>query len=89
MGTRIASAATGNYWKWSMAEPEDGRREWIALGWNKVGGARCAHLWRYHSGSGLLQSSCRLILRYGNPLELLHRESAYSVRCKQCKRVKT
>lgn len=88
MATRIASAATGNYWKWSIAEPEDGPREWTLLGWGKVAGARLSHLWRYHPGSGLLKSHCRLILRYGNPRELLNAESAYPVRCKQCKRHK-
>lgn len=56
--------------------------DWIAFGWGSVGGARLTHAWRYHPRNGLLQSACRAVLRYGNPLELLNVSS--QPQCKIC-----
>lgn len=58
------------------------KQDWLLLGWGTVGGARLSHVWRYHPRNGLLQSACRAVLRYGNPMELLHAETEQ--RCKIC-----
>lgn len=56
--------------------------DWMLLGWGTVGGAHLSHTWRYHPRNGLLQSTCRTVLRYGNAMELLHHETEQ--RCKIC-----